>query len=38
LQSLDESLQQSTDEKLAGYVSYLTELKKDLDRSCRAGP
>jgi len=38
LQSLDESLQQSTDEKLAGYVSYLTELKKDLDKIVPGGP
>jgi hypothetical protein len=38
LQSLDESLQQSKDEKLAGYVSYLTELKKDLDKIVPGGP
>jgi len=38
LQSLDESLQQSKDEKLAGYVSYLNELKKDLDKIVPGGP
>jgi tetratricopeptide (TPR) repeat protein len=38
LQSLDEALQQSTDEKLAGYVGYLTELKKDLDKIVPGGP
>jgi hypothetical protein len=38
LQSLDQALQQTTDENLAGYVSYLTELKKDLDRIVPGGP
>jgi hypothetical protein len=34
---LNQALQQSSDEKLAGFVKYLTELKKDIDRIAPGG-
>jgi hypothetical protein len=38
LQLLEQTLRANTDEKLKGFVEYLTELKKDIDRITPGGP
>jgi hypothetical protein len=38
LRSLEQALQETKDEELAGYVEYLTELKKDIDKIVPGGP